>query len=57
MRFKPLIFGGILFWVMGALSYFVEPAMITWLYIGAMLFGYVIPGYMLKRQEDGLRTA
>lgn len=57
MRFKPLIFGGLLFWVLGALSYFVEPQMIAWLYIGAMLFGYVIPGYLLKRQEDGLRTA
>ena len=57
MRFKPLIFGGLLFWVLGALSYFVGPEMITWLYIGAMLFGYVIPGYLLKRQEDGLRTA
>lgn len=57
MRFKPLIFGGILFWLLGAASYFTEPQMITWLYIGAMLFGYVIPGYMLKRQEDGLRTA
>lgn len=57
MRFKPLIFGGILFWVLGAVSYYVEPAMITWLYIAAMLFGYVIPGYMLKRQEDVLRAA
>ncbi|MEO8587989.1 MAG: hypothetical protein ABI432_01355 [Flavobacteriales bacterium] len=57
MRFKPLIFGGILFWVLGALSYFVDPQMITWLYVGAMLFGYVIPGYMLKRQEDVLRAA
>ena len=57
MRFKPLIVGGLLFWVLGAFSYFVDPGVITWLYIGAMLFGYVIPGYLLKRQEDGLRTA
>jgi hypothetical protein len=27
------------------------------LYIAAMLFGYLVPGYLLKRQEDGLRTA
>ena len=57
MRFKPLIFGGLLFWVLGGLSYFTGPHMVTWLYIGAMLFGYVVPGYMLKRQEDGVRTA
>lgn len=57
MKFRPLIFGGLLFWVLGAASYFVAPSLITWLYIAAMLFGYVIPGYLLKRQEDGLRAA
>ena len=29
----------------------------TVLYCGAMLLGYIIPGILLKRQEDGLRTA
>ena len=57
MRFKPLIFGGILFWVLGAACFFVEPVVMATLYIVAMLFGYVVPGYLLKRQEDGLRTA
>ncbi len=57
MRFKPLIFGGILFWVLGAISYFVDMQTVALLYIAAMLFGYLIPGYLLKRQEDGLRTA
>ena len=57
MRFKPLIFGGILFWVLGTASYFVDSQMIMWLYIAAMLFGYIVPGYMLKRQEDVLHAA
>jgi hypothetical protein len=57
MRFKPLIIGGILFWVLGAVCFYVEPVVMAALYIIAMLFGYVVPGIMLKRQEDGLRTA
>jgi hypothetical protein len=57
MRFRPLIFGGILFWVLGAVCYFVPQSVMVWLYIGAMVFGYMVPGLMLKRQEDALRAA
>lgn len=57
MKFKPLILGGILFWVLGAVSYLVEPMTGAVLYVVAMLLGYIVPGIMLKRQEDGLRTA
>ena len=53
----PLIIGGILFWVLGAVCFYVEPVVMAALYIIAMLFGYIVPGYLLKRQEDGLRTA
>ncbi len=57
LRFRPLIFGGILFWVLGAVSFFVDVQTTALLYIAAMFFGYLVPGYLLKRQEDGLRTA
>jgi len=57
MRFRPLIFGGVLFWVLGAASYFTPMSVTVWLYIAAIFFGYLVPGYLLKRQEDGLRTA
>ena len=57
IRFRPLIFGGILFWVLGAVSYFVDTQAVALLYIAAMFFGYLVPGHLLKRQEDGLRTA
>ncbi|MFT3884301.1 MAG: hypothetical protein QM724_02380 [Flavobacteriales bacterium] len=57
MRFRPLILGGVLFWVLGAVCYFVPQTVMVWLYIGAMVFGYLLPGLMLKRQEDALRTA
>jgi hypothetical protein len=58
MRFRPLIFGGMLFWVLGAVSYFVTDDMVmATLYVLAMLFGYIVPGYLLKRQEDAVRAA
>ncbi len=56
MRFRPLILGGVLFWVLGAICFFVDVRTMVLLYIAAMLFGYIVPGYLLKRQEDGLRT-
>lgn len=58
MRFRPLILGGLLFWGAGIAMHFTDQAgMLTVLYCGAMLLGYIIPGFMLKRQEDGLRPA
>ena len=58
LRFRPLIIGGVLFWVAGiAMHFSAEPLTLTLLYCGAMVFGYIIPGLMLKRQEDALRTA
>lgn len=58
MRFRPLIIGGIIFWVAGILMHLTnDPMALTALYCGAMVLGYIIPGLMLKRQEDGLRTA
>lgn len=58
MRFKPLILGGVLFWVAGIIMFFSgNSAVIVSAYCIAMLFGYIVPGILLKRQEDGLRTA
>lgn len=58
MRFRPLIIGGVIFWVAGAVMHFTHDAFaLTMIYSGAMLFGYILPGLLLKRQEDGLRTA
>ncbi|MBL7984784.1 MAG: hypothetical protein JNM91_07285 [Flavobacteriales bacterium] len=58
MHFRPLIIGGIVFWVAGIAMHFTsDPLALTGLYCGAMVLGYIIPGLMLKRQEDGLRTA
>ncbi|MBK8582663.1 MAG: hypothetical protein IPL86_12795 [Flavobacteriales bacterium] len=58
MRFKPLIFGGMLFWVAGLVMFFSgNDTVIVSAYCISMVFGYLVPGILLKRQEDGLRTA
>ncbi|MBL7950305.1 MAG: hypothetical protein JNM62_01180 [Flavobacteriales bacterium] len=57
IRFKPLILGGVLFWVLGTVSFFVDPLWMGILHIVSMVFGYIIPGSILKQQENGLRTA
>lgn len=58
MRFRPLIIGGVIFWLAGIVMHITQdPLVLTLLYCGAMLLGYIVPGIMLKRQEDGLRTA
>lgn len=58
LRFRPLIAGGALFWAAGIAMHFTADAgLLTALYCGAMLLGYIIPGFLLKRQEDALRAA
>ncbi len=52
LRFKPLIIGGILFWVFGILSFNVDYE--TQLLVGgvAIICGYLIPGYMLSNKKE-----
>lgn len=58
MRFRPLILGGVLFWVIGIGMHFTNDALIsTALYCAAMFFGYIVPGIMLKNQENVIRSA
>lgn len=57
LRFRPLMAGGVLFWVFGLLALFVWPEHGALLFGLALLLGYIIPGILLKRQEDGVRTA
>lgn len=52
LRFKPLLYGGINFWVFGILCFLVD-AQSQYLIGGvAILFGYLIPGYMLKNLHE-----
>ncbi|MBY0435852.1 MAG: hypothetical protein K2U26_17290 [Cyclobacteriaceae bacterium] len=52
IRFKPLLYGGILFWVAGITCYFLPP--IDQILAGgiAVVLGYLIPGYMLRNQRE-----
>lgn len=52
IRFRPLILGGITFWIAGTLCYIVGP--IEQYLVGAiaMVFGYLVPGYLLKKSNQ-----
>lgn len=52
IRFQPLVYGGITFWIAGVLCYIVGP--IEQYLVGAiaMVFGYLIPGYLLKKSNQ-----
>ena len=52
IKFKPLITGGICFWVIALLVHFAGPALAPLGTPVAMLTGYLIPGYMLKNRVD-----
>lgn len=49
IRFKPLVFGGITFWIGATLCYLVSP--IDQYLVGGItvILGYLVPGYMLRR--------
>jgi hypothetical protein len=51
IKFKPLIFGGICFWVVALLVHFAGSELAPLGTPVAMLIGYLIPGYMLKKQR------
>jgi hypothetical protein len=51
LRFKPLMFGGITFWICGIVS-FLAPFEFQFL-VGAIAvaLGYLVPGYLLKKSD------
>jgi hypothetical protein len=52
IRFRPLIIGGICFWVLAILVYLAPPSLGQLGIPLAMITGYLIPGYMLKNKAD-----
>jgi hypothetical protein len=52
IKFKPLIFGGITFWIFALVAQFAGPSVAPLAVPVAMLTGYLIPGYLLKRKVD-----
>jgi hypothetical protein len=51
IRFRPLIIGGITFWILTPLAKFAGPDIAMLTMPVAIIIGYLIPGYMLKRKE------
>jgi len=52
IRFRPLIAGGICFWVFALVIYFAGPSFASLGTSVAVLSGYLIPGYLLKNKVD-----
>ncbi len=48
MRFKPLMFGGICCWILSIAASFITSIGVILLLVPAVLFGWIIPGYLLK---------
>lgn len=58
MRFRPLVLGGVLFWAAGVVMQLVPDAGArTIVYCAAMVLGYIVPGILLMRKENGVRPA
>jgi len=49
IRFKPLLFGGISFWILAIIGYFTEPMISQAVVPLAVIAGYLIPGYLLRK--------
>ncbi len=52
LKFKPLIFGGIAFWIFALIANFTGPAIYGLCMPAAIVTGYLIPGYLLKRKNS-----
>jgi hypothetical protein len=52
LRFRPLIIGAVSFWIFALVSRFAGPEIAPLAVPVAMLTGYLIPGYLLKRKES-----
>jgi len=47
IRFRPLIFGGILSWIAATVSYFQPHDIQLLIMTGTLVIGYIVPGYIL----------
>lgn len=52
IKFKPLIIGGVFFWLMSLTAHFVGPDIAPLTVPFAMLIGYLVPGYLLRKEEQ-----
>jgi hypothetical protein len=51
LKFRPLVIGGIIFWIVALFVSFAGPSVAPLGMPFAVIFGYLIPGYMLKNKS------
>lgn len=54
LKFKPLIWGGILCWILGAIAVYADFSQQLLLLMGAVLFSYILPGYLLSKSDKNV---
>jgi hypothetical protein len=52
LKFRPLIIGAVTFWIFAIVAHFGGPTFAGLAVPAAMITGYLIPGYMLKRKNN-----
>lgn len=52
IKFKPLMYGGYINWILAIACFFVPFQVQLLLLAAAMLFGFIIPGHLLKARAD-----
>ena len=52
LKFKPLIIGAVSFWIFALISHFAGPEVAPLAVPVAMLTGYLLPGYILRRRVN-----
>jgi hypothetical protein len=52
LKFRPLLIGGITFWIFALIAHFGGEVLSSLATPAAMLTGYLIPGYLLRRKNN-----
>lgn len=52
LRFRPLIIGGVFFWVSGIIIFMLPPAEQFLMASVAIAVGYLVPGYLLRAKKE-----
>lgn len=55
IKFKPLVFGGIVLWTGAICMFYLSGIALDLVSILSLVFGYLIPGYMLKYQKEDVK--
>ena len=52
LKFKPLIYGSIIFWISAILLFYVQSdALQLLIFAGSVILGYIVPGFYLRKQQ------